>query len=47
MKKKKKIIIEQTIELYDKKIPDIKKIAKEKGIKFTNKRETTKSIFMP
>jgi hypothetical protein len=47
---KEKIIIEQTLDAYlkydNKKVPELKKIAKEKGIKFTNKSDTIKSILI-
>jgi len=46
--KKERIIIEQTLETYlkydSKKVPELRKIAKEKGIKFTNKSDTIKLI---
>ena len=45
---KERIIIEQTLESYleydSKKVPELRKIAKEKGIKFTNKSDTIKLI---
>ena len=47
---KERIIIEQTLESYieydRKKAPELKKIAKEKGIKYTNKSDTIKSILV-
>ena len=47
---KERIIIEQTLETYlkydSKKVPELRKIAKEKGIKFTNKSDTIKSILV-
>ena len=45
LEEKEKINIEQVLELYDKKVPELTKIAKEKGMKYTNKLETTKAIW--